>query len=410
MRLLHTADWHIGRYLMNCSLEEDIRSAVEQVVSLARYEKPDLIVHSGDVFDVLRPAYQDLQWGVDALRELAGIAPTVVLCGNHDSPALFTLLDRLLGPDSRLRFVSRALPPEMGGVLELPGPGDELIRLAPIPFIHANRIVPYIEDPGSWMTSYADRVDKVQQALAEGLLRGYDPERHILLLAAHLFLTGARFSTSERLLTVSDVYATHAERLPSVSYAAYGHIHRPQRLPGRVSGRYAGSVVQLDFGELDEQKEIAIVEAEPGRPARVETRALSARRPLRRLEGSLSEIEGLAPGVGRALCTVVVRTQTPTPNLSQRLAELLPEAALLSVQEDCEATRVHVLTEADAGEEHEPTFRELFRDYLAGNGIRAGSGDRVLAYFDGLLTAVEQEEAAELPELEQLELPSEAVS
>jgi exonuclease SbcD len=408
MRLLHTADWHIGRSLMNCSLEEDIRAAAEQVVSLARYEKPDLIIHSGDVFDVLRPAYQDLQWGVDALRELAAIAPTVVLCGNHDSPALFTLLDRLLGPESQLRFVSRAQPPEMGGVLDLPGARDELIRLAPIPFIHANRIVPYIEDPSSWMTSYADRVDRVQQALAQGLLRGYDSERHILLLAAHLFVSGARFSTSERLLTVSDVYATHAERLPSVSYAAYGHIHRPQRLPGRVSGRYAGSLVQLDFGELDEQKEVVIVEAEPGRPAQVETRAVSARRPLRRLEGSLSDIEALASTVGRALCTVVVRTQTPTPDLSQRLADLLPEATLLSVQEDCEATRVHVLTQADVGDDREPTFKELFRDYLSSNGIRAGSSDRVLEYFDGLLTAVEHEEPAQLPDLDQLELPSAA--
>ena len=162
MRLLHTADWHIGRYLMNCSLEEDIRSAVEQVVSLARCEKPELIVHSGDVFDVLRPAYQDLQWGVDALRELAGIAPTVVLCGNHDSPALFTLLDRLLGPDSRLRFVSRALPPEMGGVLELPGPGDELIRL---------------DHPGgpARLVALAERDDVRDVQITETAFLGVDP-------------------------------------------------------------------------------------------------------------------------------------------------------------------------------------------------------------------------------------------
>jgi exonuclease SbcD len=251
VRLLHTADWHIGRSLMGCSREEDIRAAVEEVVSIARAERPDLVVHAGDVFDGLRPAYPDLRWGIDALRELADVAPTVVLCGNHDAPALFALLDRLLGSGSRLRFVPRALPPDRGGVIEMPGPRDELIRIAPIPFIHANRVVEFLEDPTTWMTSYADRVDRVQQALAAGLTRGYDPDRHVLLLAAHLFVTGSRFTTSERPLTVSDAYATHAERLPQVSYAAYGHVHRPQRLPGAVAGRYAGSVVQLDFGEVD---------------------------------------------------------------------------------------------------------------------------------------------------------------
>src|SRR5438874_8072980 len=108
VRLLHTADWHIGRVLMGTSREEDIRAAVGEVIAVARAERPDVIVHAGDVFDGPRPAYPDLRWGVEALRELAGIAPTIVLCGNHDAPALFGLLDNLLGgAASRLRFVPR---------------------------------------------------------------------------------------------------------------------------------------------------------------------------------------------------------------------------------------------------------------------------------------------------------------
>jgi exonuclease SbcD len=335
------------------------------------------------------------------------VAPTVVICGNHDAPALFSLLDRLLGSESRLRFVDRARPPDAGGLIELPGPRDEIVRLAPIPFIHANRIVPLVEDPATWMTSYADRVDRVQQTLAQGLAHGYDPGRHVLVLAAHLFVTGARFSTSERQLTVSDVYATHAERLPQVSYAAYGHVHRPQRLPGAVAGRYAGSVVQLDFGEAGEQKEVVIVDAEPGRPARIETRPLTAGRPLRRIEGTLSEIEALAPTVGRALCTVVVRTESVTPDLSQRVADLLPDALLLHVQEDCAATRVRVLTDADDEPDSEPTFPELFREFIAARGTRSGSADRVTRYFDDLLAAVEDEEPVQLPDVDGLELRAE---
>jgi len=408
VRLLHTADWHIGRDLMGQSRDEDIRAAIEEVVAIARAERPDLVLHAGDVFDGLRPGYDDLRWGVDALRELAAVAPTVVVSGNHDAPALFGLLDRLLGPDSRLRFVDRARPPDAGGLIELPGPRDEVIRVAPVPFIHANRIVPLLEDPATWMTSYADRVDRVQQALARGLTQGYDPGRHVLLLVAHLFVTGARFSTSERPLTVSDVYATHSERLPQVSYAAYGHIHRPQRLPGAVAGRYAGSLVQLDFGEAGERKEVVIVDAEPGRPARVETRPLSAGRPLRRIEGTLDEIAAVAPSVGRSLCTVVVRTETVTPDLSQRVADLLPDAVLLNVQEDCAATRVSVLTEADTEPDREPTFPELFAGFVAARGTRAGSAGRVTRYFADLLGAVEQEDPTQLPDVDQLEQRAEA--
>src|SRR5437016_5666976 len=91
---------------------EDIRAAIEEIVRIVGTERPDVVTHSGRLFDGLQPSHDDLRWGVEALRELAAIAPTIVLCGNHDSPARFGLLDRLLGPHSHLRFVPRALPPD----------------------------------------------------------------------------------------------------------------------------------------------------------------------------------------------------------------------------------------------------------------------------------------------------------
>jgi exonuclease SbcD len=130
--------------------------------------------------------------------------------------------------------------------------------------------------------------------------------------------------------------------------------------------------------------------------------------PLAIRYGTLAEIQALGPSVGRSLCTVVVRTDTVTPDLSQRVAELLPEAVLLNVQEDCAATRVRVLTEADAPGDREPTFQELFREFVGARGTRAGSADRVVRCFDDLLAAVvEEEEPAQLPDLDQLELRAE---
>src|SRR5579864_5756052 len=105
MRLLHTADWHIGRMTMGVSRKPDLQSAVQEVITIALETKPDLIIHAGDLFDAIRPGWEDLQWGVDALRELAAIAPTVVICGNHDSPLLFEFLGRLLPASSNLRFI-----------------------------------------------------------------------------------------------------------------------------------------------------------------------------------------------------------------------------------------------------------------------------------------------------------------
>src|SRR5207237_4087519 len=213
---------------------------------------------------------------------------------------------------------------------------------------HASRTVDHVEHPDTWMTAYADRVGRIARRLEGGLQQGYDPRRHVLLFSAHLFVTGARFSQSERPITVSDAYATRSEELPLVSYCAYGHVHRPQRLPGGVEGRYAGSVVPFDFGEQDEEKEVVLVDARPGEAPVVRPRRLSAGRPLRRLEGTLEELERLASEVGPCLCLVTVRTERPLANASERIAGLLPEATLLDVFEDCAASRLLPLTASEA--------------------------------------------------------------
>jgi hypothetical protein len=79
------------------------------------------------------------------------------------------------------------------------------------------------------------------------------------------------------------------------------------------------------------------------------------------------------------------------------------------VQEDCAATRVRVLTDADAAvADREPTFPELFREFVGARGTRAGAADRVVRYFDDLLAAVAQDEPVELADVDGLEPASEA--
>ena len=116
-------------------------------MTLAQETKPHLIIHSGDLFDGPRPSYDDLSLGVSALQRLAAVAPVVVVCGNHDSPALFRLFTQLLGDGAPVRFVDVARVPEAGGILEFAGDRDEQIRLTTLPFIHANRLVTGFEDP-----------------------------------------------------------------------------------------------------------------------------------------------------------------------------------------------------------------------------------------------------------------------
>jgi DNA repair protein SbcD/Mre11 len=397
MKLLHISDWHLGRTTYNASRAEDHEKVLGEIVEIAQRTSPDLIIHTGDVFESIRPAYEDMDRAIRTLKSLARVAPVVVLCGNHDSPALFGLFNKLLGEASRIRFIDRPLAADSGGILEYPMARGGTLHLAVLPFVHANRMVPAFEKPETWMQSYADRIQLIQQNLADGLLERANLARDVLVFAAHLHVSGATFSKSERPIHITDTYASRIEHIPKVSYAAFGHIHKPQALPSNEKGWYAGSPIPLDFGEVGEQKYAIFVEAEPGRPPHIEPIPLSGGRPLRRIEGTLSEIMALAPSVGRALCLVTVRTESPMADLSERVRALLPEATILEVREACAAKKTIALRREDA-QAAEPTFEELFHEYLAENGTKNAPVDRVLSAFSTLLNAVEHEEQAVFPE------------
>jgi DNA repair protein SbcD/Mre11 len=406
MRLLHISDWHLGVTLGRVSRALDHDEVLAEIIEIARAARPSLIVHTGDLFHHPRPGVDDLRRGMAALGDLAAVAPVVVLAGNHDSPALFELFEQILRlgrPEvsSRLRFVPRARPPEDGGILNFPGDtsgGAEEVRLAPLPFVHPNALLDVFKvSPERWTADYADQVQLVEEALGKGLADGYDPNRHILLFGAHLYVGGATWSRSERPLHVSETYATKVDHLPPVTYAAFGHIHRPQPLPGGlVTGRYAGSPIPIDFGEEGEQKSVVLVDAEPGRPAHVEVMPLTGGRPLRRVTGRFDALARLAPEVGRAIVSVTVDTDQPTPDLYDQVAALLPEATLLDVQERCAATTIEVVAAAPDGPE--PTVRELFQEYLGQGRLRGAGAAEALRVFDTLLEAAEAEVAATFAE------------
>ena len=162
-----------------------------------------------------------------------------------------------------------------------------------------------------------------------------------------------------------------------MTYAAFGHIHKPQKLPGNVvDGCYAGSPIQLDFGELGEAKRIVLVEAQPGHPPEIQSLPLSGGRQLWRFEGTMEELAMAAPDIGRVLALLTIHSPSTIADLRVRVQDLLPEAVILDVY-PVAADRQLSVTVATTPSGPEPGIEELFRDYLAEQGTRGSSRDQV---------------------------------
>jgi len=95
---------------------------------------------------------------------------------------------------------------------------------------------------------------------------------------------------------------------------------------------------------------------------------------------------------------VTVKTEKPVIDLSEQLRQLLPEAVLLQVREECESRQLQVDEEELGPAQPEQTFEDMFREYLATHPTKNASADGVFAVFSTLVRAVEEEETPSFPE------------
>ena len=131
----------------------------------------------------------------------------------------------------------------------------------------------------------------MQQMLAQ-LAGGFRSDA-VNLVVAHSHIAGAKGCGSERPVTMGEEWAATAQSLPATAqYVALGHIHRPQRVTAAgPHTEYAGSPLQLDFGEVADEKSFVVIEVNPGRPPRVERVPYEGGKALGHWEGTLAELE-----------------------------------------------------------------------------------------------------------------------
>jgi len=268
---------------------------LDEVVGVAAQEAVDAVLVAGDLFDHRAPSPEADGLVFEALVRLheAGI-PVVAIPGNHDSALRLEALSKLLTPIG-VHVVPRVVPPAEGSLIEVPSKdGSEAALVTCVPFVPERRFgdaAALFRATEEWYLSYAEGMGRLLSAMTSA----FRPDR-VNVLLAHLFTDGAIPGGGEHQVTIGIEYAVSPSRLPATaSYVALGHVHRPQSVRGSPSPtRYAGSLLQLDFGEQEQTKSVAIVEAHPARPANIKP---AARRPTPSNRAVQSDI--LPDGSGR---------------------------------------------------------------------------------------------------------------
>lgn len=290
LKILHTSDWHAGKVLFQRERNSELDFALEQMLELIEAEAIDLVLVAGDLYDSFHPPTRAIEsLNRFFLQLFKREVPALIISGNHDSTQLWKSMRSLLSLASihvydRISLEQANLPLKLGG---------ELLTVTALPYPSEKQLVGIggqVRDLAEQRKSYAEQVGLLLEILSDDLPR----EGHHLL-CAHLMMSGAEPTHSERALSIADTFAVQPQALPEIyDYVALGHIHKRQQVKGSpVPTWYCGTPYQIDFGEAEMEKGVQIIELEAGKAPQIRFHELQLKHPLKNLSCHEDELESI---------------------------------------------------------------------------------------------------------------------
>lgn len=249
MRLLHTADWHIGRRLHGFDLTEEQENAFNQIEKIALDEKVDGIIIAGDLYDCSMPS-EDSVGILNSVIEKLNLKdklPVYAISGNHDSAIRLSTGTKWF---KQTHFYLHTQLEEAFKPVELP---DTQIFL--LPYFELFAAQQYFNDDS------IKQLDQAFKLISDKMKSFFVPNKsHILV--AHFFADGSATTDSEIKLTVGGLASVPVSLLKDFDYVALGHLHGKDALHAKRA-RYSGSPVKFSLSEANQKKGVYIIDTDP---------------------------------------------------------------------------------------------------------------------------------------------------
>lgn len=348
MRIIHTADWHLGKKVNEFSMIDDQRDILNKILHICSEQHADVLVIAGDVYDKSVPSEEAVGLLDEFLSNASGMGLKVVLTsGNHDSNQRIAFGSRLLANDGI--YLSSVYE---GNVMAL-ACQDEFgpVNFYLCPFLKPAQVRRYHEDVE--IKSYTD----MMKVLIDDM--SINPEvRNVLV--AHQFVTGAFRSDSEE-INVGGLDNVDVSVFDGFDYVALGHIHRPQAMMKR-DVRYAGSILKYSFSEAPYDKSVTLVELKEKGNVEISQIPLVPLHDMKRIRGTYEEVSAKSFYENTSLCDDYVEvTLTDEEEVYDALGKLRSiYHGLMKVSFDNERTRENSNVLIEATEKKSPF--ELFEN------------------------------------------------
>lgn len=307
MKILHTSDLHIGKYIGTYDLKEDTEYVLNQVVDTAIRERVEVVLISGDIFDRPNPSEEAIKMYVSFLKGLLDKNIKVIaISGNHDSGIRLSAYKDILGKGY---FVEG----EFNSPMRKVSLNDEY---GPVNFYMLPFFTPFIVKSNLKLEKGLENYDLAMDEIIKR--ENIDTSQRNIILA-HQFVAGFKFGGSEEDFSYSNgdeknvagVGIISLDKFQNFDYVALGHIHKSQKI-SRETIRYSGSLLKYKTSEIDgPDKSVVIIDLKEKGNIEVKLDPIKPLHPFVKIEGLLSELTNTNPNENDYVYLIVDDDKTP---------------------------------------------------------------------------------------------------
>ena len=296
MKILHTADWHLGKKLDRFSRIEEQRAVMGEIVQIADAQKVDVVIIAGDLFENFIPNTDAIELFYKTVKQLSlgGRRPVVAISGNHDAPKLIDAPDPL-ARECGIFLIGEPfalVTPIETQDFKITHSSAGFIELQLASFPYPLRIIhtAYANEPRLREELEGDKQLAINQFLSDkwqALAQEYCDSKGVNILTAHLFMNPKNGELleepeGERPIRIGNADMIYTNAIPlQMQYTALGHLHGFKNIGSEEKPIvYASSPLCYSFSEAGEQKYVAIIEAEPNKAAHLSKIPLTQGKPL----------------------------------------------------------------------------------------------------------------------------------
>ncbi|WMX16897.1 exonuclease SbcCD subunit D C-terminal domain-containing protein [Aureispira sp. CCB-E] len=296
MKLLHTADWHLGQKFFHRNREQEHRAALDWLVQYIIQEGVELLVVAGDIFDTDSPPNYARKLYFNFLKQLVNTCceDIVIVAGNHDSANMLDAskeLFKLLN----VHVVGHISDDRAAQIIEIRGKEEGALKavVGAVPYLRDKDIRKSISGE-----TYEERVENLRQGIQqhyqeiEAALTPYQNLAIPVIVTGHLYAAGGQRDDRPNSIHIGSLDIIKAENFSKdFDYVALGHLHRYQQIDKNRPIWYSGALIPLDFSELNYAQVVRIIEFQNKNILHQQSVKVPLKRKMRTYKGNLAYIK-----------------------------------------------------------------------------------------------------------------------